>query len=218
MRILALEGAFESFTIALMDDDQLLASASLGPKRALEDGLGEIAHCLAQASETGAGLDRLAVGVGPGAFTGLRIAIAYAKALALGWGIPLVGISSFDLLESHSELPRVLSIVSGRKGVISARYRDLDCEARASGAIDDVLSAVLASSNAQAPLPVLGASKDVLSALAEREIVVSVITPRFTHAATAVAYLALQKMPEASAHALRADYGEAPAAKLPSIR
>ena len=43
-------------------------------------------------------LDRIGVGIGPGNFTGIRISVAAARGLALGLGVPAIGISGFDAL------------------------------------------------------------------------------------------------------------------------
>ena len=64
-------------------------------------------------------------------------------------------------------------------------------------------------------LPVIGASKDVLSALAEGGWTVSALAPRVTPPAAAVALLGVSTPAAASAHEVRADYGELPAAKVP---
>ncbi|MEM8576935.1 MAG: tRNA (adenosine(37)-N6)-threonylcarbamoyltransferase complex dimerization subunit type 1 TsaB [Pseudomonadota bacterium] len=46
-------------------------------------------------------LDRIGVGVGPGNFTGIRIGVSAARGLALGLGIPAVGVNTFDAIEAH---------------------------------------------------------------------------------------------------------------------
>jgi tRNA threonylcarbamoyl adenosine modification protein YeaZ len=175
---------------------------------------------LADARRDPSQIDRLAVGVGPGSFTGLRIAIAYAKSLASVWRRPLVPIDSFDLLEFGGRFARVLTVVVGRPGVISARYRSQSTTRRASGRIDDVLGEVLPAppfdaAQGDTALDVVGAPKDVLHALAERKIIVRSFEPAITPPAAAAALAAATRTPAATLHEVQADYGELPAARPP---
>jgi tRNA threonylcarbamoyladenosine biosynthesis protein TsaB len=193
------------------------SSAQESGNVALERGLVLVQKVLGDGEMPAGRLDRLAIGVGPGGFTGLRIAIAYAKALAAAWKLPLVPISSFDLLEFGSCFERSLAVVVGRPGVISARYRGEGETKRASGRIAEVLHELLAPSEVGLKsLDVVGASKDVLDALAERAISVRSVNPAVTPAAAAAALAACSRTPPGSLHEVRADYGELPAAKAPN--
>jgi len=213
MNVLAIDGALGAFSAAIASDGQIVAARAESGSVALERGLALVEGALADSQLSPSQIDRLAIGVGPGGFTGLRIAIAYAKSLAAVWECPLVPVDSFDALEFGGQYGRVLAVVVGRTGVISARYR---CEAevrRASGRVNQVLDEVLPPSTT--PLAVVGAPKDVLDALAERGIIVRSFDPAVTPAAAAVALAAPARTPPPSIHEVEADYGELPAAKPP---
>jgi tRNA threonylcarbamoyladenosine biosynthesis protein TsaB len=212
MNVLAIDGALGAFSAAIAVDGAAIASRCEPGAVALERGLTLVASLLGETGIAPARLDRLAVGIGPGGFTGLRIAVSYAKSLAAAWERPLVPISSFDLLEYGREFDEVLAVVVGRTGVISARYRCGPDVRRASGRIAEVLAEVLPGVRR---LDVVGAPEDVLHALAERGIVVRSADPLVTPAAAAAALAASSRTPPASLHELAPDYGELPAAKPP---
>ena len=214
MKVLAIDGALGAFSVAVTRNDALLASESLEGNVALERGLSLVSSVLRRSGIAPVGLDRLAIGVGPGGFTGLRIAVTYAKSLAQAWERPLVPVSSFDILEYGAEFDRALTIVIGRPGVISARYRSGAEVRRASGKIADVLDELRLPAGAP-PLDVVAAPEDVLAALAERGIVVHSHSPLVAEAAVAAAFIARRREPARTPHEVRADYGELPAAKLP---
>ena len=76
-------------------------------------------------AEAGAGWDaigRIAVGVGPGGFTGLRLGVATARALAQARGLPLVGVSSLAALAAGADgrAERVVAVIDARRGEVFA--------------------------------------------------------------------------------------------------
>jgi len=217
VNVLGLDGALTGFSTAIARDGKIVTSNALAGNVALESGLRAIAAVTRSADMQPAQFDRLAVGIGPGAFTGLRITIAYAKSLAQAWERPLVPVSSFDALELGLDLARVLCVVVGRTGVISGRYRTAGKVARASGRVEDVLAEVLRGEQ-PGELPVVGAPEDVLRALAEGGWSVKPLAPLHSPPAAAIALLGTSARPAASVHEVRADYGELPAVKVPRLR
>ena len=214
MIVLGLEGALGGFSAALARDGKIVAARMVEGNVALEAGLGTLAALLDESEIESSRVDRLAVGIGPGGFTGLRITIAYAKSLAQAWERPLVPITSFDALELGLDVPQILTVVVGRTGVVSVRFRRPGISRRASGRVGAVLADVL-DGIAPGELAVVGAPEDVSCALAEGGWTVKGLAPLVTPPAAAVALLGAGAPPAASLHEVRADYGELPAATVP---
>ena len=83
-----------------------------------------VEETLAAADASWDAVERLAVGVGPGGFTGLRIGIATARALAQARGLPLVGVSSLAALaagatEEAGRRP-IVAVIDARRGEVFA--------------------------------------------------------------------------------------------------
>ena len=68
---------------------------------------------LRQVARTGK-VDKVAVAVGPGSFTGLRVGVSFALGLAIGLQVPIVPLSSLDLQAARSEDPATAIVDAGR--------------------------------------------------------------------------------------------------------
>lgn len=98
MRVLAIETATEGCSAALWDGETLFSrSEELGRGHA-ERILGMVDELLAEARIDVRDLAAIAVDRGPGAFTGVRIAISVAQGLAFGANLPVVAVSSLEAL------------------------------------------------------------------------------------------------------------------------
>ncbi|MFN6955648.1 MAG: tRNA (adenosine(37)-N6)-threonylcarbamoyltransferase complex dimerization subunit type 1 TsaB [Acetobacteraceae bacterium] len=99
MMLLAIEGALARCSVALLHQGRVLAEASAEAARGHPSVLPRFAaEVLAGGGVTANALDAVAVGVGPGGFTGLRAAIALAEGIARAAGRPLLGVTTGEAL------------------------------------------------------------------------------------------------------------------------
>lgn len=94
MKLLALESSTETLSLALLTESGLSRFDEVTGPAASQRILPEIQRLLADAKLELSALDGLVYGSGPGAFTGLRVAVGVAQGLAFGAQLPVVGISS----------------------------------------------------------------------------------------------------------------------------
>lgn len=96
--------------------------ALTGGGQALEALLPTVMRALGEVGLRVDDLDRMAVDVGPGSFTGLRIGVSFAKTLAQAQGLELVGVSAYDIAEvdAGEAYPRI-AVVAGKENYYYVR-------------------------------------------------------------------------------------------------
>lgn len=97
MRVLAIDTALEACAAAVLDTDhgEITASETLSMVRGHAEALMPlVARVMGAAGIAFADLDRIAVTIGPGSFTGLRVGISAARGIALAAGKPAIGLST----------------------------------------------------------------------------------------------------------------------------
>ena len=102
MKILAIDSATELCSAALWIDGECLSREGARPRGSGELVLGMVAELLEQAGLALARLDMIAFGRGPGAFTGVRLAVAVAQGLGFAAGIPLLPVSDLRALAQRA--------------------------------------------------------------------------------------------------------------------
>ena len=113
MRLLAIDTALEACSVGVITDGGILTRCEIVGRGHAEALMGMIESTLAEARLAVADLDRIAVTVGPGSFTGLRVGIAAARGLALVLGRAAVGVGT---LAVHAEEARTMC---GRHAVLA---------------------------------------------------------------------------------------------------
>lgn len=122
MNLLALETSTESCSVALWYRGCLITRSEIAPRRHAELVLPMADSLLAEAGLSRRSLDAIAVGRGPGAFTGVRLAISIAQGLALGLDVPVVPVSSLAALALDAPVDGApaLAVIDARMGEVYA--------------------------------------------------------------------------------------------------
>lgn len=127
MKLLAIETATPGSSVAVVEDRRTLAAASridrMGHATFL---VPAIDFCFDQVGWSPDDLDAVAVDVGPGLYTGIRVGLATAQGLAAAFGIPIIPVASVDALalEAKTGHRMIWAVVDARRGEFAvARYR-----------------------------------------------------------------------------------------------
>jgi tRNA threonylcarbamoyladenosine biosynthesis protein TsaB len=129
--VLGLDTASATASLAIVSHGKILAEVTHSAASHGAELPSAAAETLAQAGLTLKDLVGIAVGIGPGSFTGLRVGLAYAKGLILALGCALIGIPTFDCLAlaafeqpAATEGTIICPIFDARKGEVYANlYR-----------------------------------------------------------------------------------------------
>jgi len=125
--LLALDTSTQHIGIALHDGHSILSECTwVGSRRQSVELAPEVALTLRRAGITPRALSGVAVAIGPGSFTGLRIGVALAKGLSLAHNLPLVGVPTLDILawgQPRRDEPMLAILHAGRGRIAGVWYK-----------------------------------------------------------------------------------------------
>ncbi|ABS65211.1 peptidase M22 glycoprotease [Parvibaculum lavamentivorans DS-1] len=221
MLVLALDTAQGALSAAIRDGEGELASIfELRTRGHAEALLPALETLMAEAALGFSDLDALAVTVGPGTFTGLRVGLAAARGLALALGLPLVGVTTLEAIAEPAEAKPEEIIVSS----FDARRNEVYLQAFSSlhvslagpqlVGLDDVAAHLPAG-----PLVLVGTGAQLLAECLKGRAGLRLSDARPQPDAAAVARIAMARLEAEGLEAFRTAphplYLRAPDAKLP---
>ncbi len=118
MKLLAFETATEACSVALYLDGEIISRHEVAPRLHAEYALPWAEALLAEAGVKRSQLDAIALSRGPGAFTGVRLAIAIAQGIALALDKPVVAVSTLQVMAVQSPGSRILAAIDARMGEV----------------------------------------------------------------------------------------------------
>jgi tRNA threonylcarbamoyladenosine biosynthesis protein TsaB len=126
--LLAFETSTEACSVALWRDGEVLERFGIVPRKHAELALPWAEALLAETGVARSAIDAIAVGRGPGAFTGVRLGVALAQGIALALARPVVPVSTLAALAWPASGDRILAAIDARMGEVylGAFVRDGD--------------------------------------------------------------------------------------------
>ncbi len=212
--ILALDTCLGASSVAILEGAAVRAVRSEPMTRGHQERIGMIAReVAAEAGVKFADLTRIAVTVGPGSFTGLRVGLSFAKGLATALSIPCVGINTLEALAASTDAAGLVAgVLDAKMGQVYLQVFDGGKALMAPDALEvGVAAARLAELYSGGPATLVGSGAplvaDVLPGAA-------VLTPAWPDPAAIARLAAARPAPTHSPRPLylRAPYAVAPVA------
>ena len=121
MLVMGLDTALKRCSVAILKAGEVLADESVAMERGHAEHLAPMAaSALERAGVSVRDLDRVGVVVGPGGFTGVRVALSFARGLGVGTGIEIAGVTSLAALSAEAGAPLAGSVIDARRGQVYA--------------------------------------------------------------------------------------------------
>ena len=117
MNLIAIETATENCSVALLHQGQITERSKIAPQKHAELVLGYLDELIREQKLKKTQIDGIVFGHGPGAFTGVRIAMSVVQGLALAWDVPVLAVSTLhnmaqQILLTHPETNQKLMIAN----------------------------------------------------------------------------------------------------------
>ena len=212
--ILAVDTCLAASSIAVLDGDRVRAARSEPMTRGHQERIAVLAReVMSEAGVKFPDLTRIAVTVGPGSFTGLRVGLSFAKGLAAALSIPCVGINTLEALAATAAAAGfVAGVLDAKMGQVYLQVFDGGRALMAPDALElGVAAARLAELYSGGPATLIGSGAPLLAEVLPQA---TVLAPAFADPVAIARLAAARPIPTHSPRPLylRAPYAVAPVA------
>jgi tRNA threonylcarbamoyladenosine biosynthesis protein TsaB len=212
--ILAIDTCLAASSVAVLDGDAVRAARSEPMTRGHQERIAVLAReVMAEAGMKFVDLSRIAVTVGPGSFTGLRVGLSFAKGLATALSIPCVGINTLEALAASAETTGfVAGVLDAKMGQVYLQVFDGGKPLMAPDALEvGVAAARLAELYSGGPATLVGSGAVLIAEVLPNA---TVLAPAYADPVAVARLAAARPAPSHSPRPLylRAPYAVAPAA------
>ena len=174
MLTMGLDTALQRCSVAILRGETVVARMAEDMAKGHAERLAPMAAAvLDKAGVRVVDLDRIGVIVGPGGFTGVRVGLAFARGLAIGTGVPVVGVTSLAAIaanvEDHADAGLIGAVIDARRGQVYAGLYGADgteCCAPFVAAPEAALQTIVDAA-AGAPVALVGSGAGLLPVLSE---------------------------------------------------